>query len=68
MRIVQRCRGARFLFEAHEAIVIGADARRQHLDGDHAIEPAIAGAIDLAHAASPERREDFIWTESRADG
>ena len=32
----------------------------EHFDGDGAIEPRVAGAIDLAHAACANERKDFI--------
>ena len=42
--------------------------RRQNLDGDGAVEACVLGAIDFAHAASAERRKDFVRTELRARG
>ena len=39
--------------------------RRQHLDRDVAPEPRVAGAIDLAHPARAERRQDLVGTEFR---
>ena len=41
---------------------------RQDLDRDGAIEPRVAGFVDLAHAASAKRAEDFVWAESGAGG
>ena len=37
---------------------------RQHLDRDVTAEPTIGGAIDLAHAACAEQRDDFVRTDS----
>ena len=33
---------------------------RQDLDGDIAAEPGVVGAIDLAHAATPQQRDDGV--------
>ena len=38
--------------------------RGQHLDGDVAIEPRVVRAIDLAHAAGADGRDDFIRPET----
>ena len=38
----------------------------QDLDGDVAIEPRVAGAIDLAHAACPQGGEDLVRAEADA--
>jgi hypothetical protein len=40
--------------------------RREHLDRDDAVEPLIARAIHLSHTAGAERRQDFVWAESRS--
>jgi hypothetical protein len=36
----------------------------EHLHGDVAAEPRVAGPIDLAHAAGAERGDDFVWTQT----
>ena len=41
--------------------------RRQDLDRDVAPELAVARAIDFAHAASSERRDDGVRAELTAD-
>ena len=38
----------------------------QDLDRDHAVEARVAGAVDLAHPAGAQRREDFVGTEPDA--
>jgi hypothetical protein len=43
-------------------------AMRAVFDGDCAIEPGIAGAIHLAHAAAAEAFVDFVRTEARPGG
>ena len=37
---------------------------REDLDGDVAVELRVARAVDLAHAARAERREDLVGTET----
>jgi hypothetical protein len=60
--------GAGFDLEALAARRIGRDFRRQDLQGDVAVQPRIAGPIDLAHAAGPKCGEHFVGTEPRAGG
>ncbi len=36
---------------------------RQDLDGDGAVEPRVAGLIDLSLSPSPDRGEDFMSAE-----
>ena len=66
VRIVQRGNRARFLLEALPRFRIGRERAGEHLDGDRAIEPGVARAVDLAHAARAERGDDFVRTETRA--
>ena len=40
----------------------------QHLDGHGAIEAAVGGFVDLAHAAGPDQGDDLIGSESGAGG
>ena len=68
VRIVQRGNRARFLLEALPRFRIGGERAGEHLDGDRAIEPDVARAVDLAHAARADGAEDFVRTEARADG
>ena len=49
----------RFTLEPHASDGIVGNACRQNLDGDIAVQPGVARAIDLAHAAGPDRRDDF---------
>ena len=58
VRIVERGDGARFLLEALPRLRVSGERAGQHLDGDRAVEPRVTGAIDLAHAARAERRDD----------
>ena len=38
----------------------------QDLQRDDAIEPLIAGAVDLSHSAGAERRQNLVRTEAAA--
>ena len=58
---------ARLALEAVHPIAIGREGRRQDLDGDVATEFAIAGAVDLAHAAFAQLRGDLVIGKSAAD-
>ena len=65
--MVERGEQARFAREAGAALGIGGEVRRQDLDRDVAPELAVARAIDLAHAAGAERRDDRVGAELTAD-
>ena len=45
---------------------VGRDVRGHHLDRDVAIEPRVARAIDLAHAARTDGLDDLVLCEARA--
>ena len=50
---------------ASESRVVG-EVLRQHLDRDVALEARVARAVDLAHAAGAERRQDLVRAEAVA--
>ena len=62
--MIQRGEQACFPVEAREALPIGGECRRQHLDRDVASQLRVARAIDFAHPARAKSREDLI----RPDG
>ena len=55
--------GFGFPLEALALQRVASERRRENLDGNRAIEPAVARLVDLAHAAGPDRRHDFVRTE-----
>ena len=66
---VIQCRECpRFTLEACAALRISGGIVRQDFQRDVALQPGIAGAIDLAHAARAEPRTDLVWTETSARG
>ena len=67
VRMVQR--GERPALRARSAPAArdrAAKSRRQDLDRDVAIEPRVARAIDLAHSAGAEQRDDVVEAEAGA--
>ena len=63
VRMVQARDRARLLLEALLELGVIGKMRRQHLDGDGAIEPCVPGFVDLAHTAGADGREDLERTE-----
>ena len=66
VRVIEGGGGLRFLDEPAAAVSIRQAIGGQHLDGHLATQPRVAGAIDLAHAAGAERRDDFVRAEPGA--
>jgi hypothetical protein len=64
VRVVECARGLGFVLEAAQALRVFGETARQHLDRHVACEPRVAGAVDLAHAAGPERAEDLIGAQT----
>ncbi len=52
--------------ESREAVGIVQERRRQRFQRDVATEFRVAGAVDLAHAAGAERRDDLVQPEASA--
>ena len=65
VRVIERRGGLGFLREPPEPVRIRGEVGRKDLDRDFAAERGIARAIDLAHPARTERREDLAASESR---
>ena len=63
VRIVQRRDGAGFLLEALARFGIGRQRAGQDLDGHRAIQPGVTGAVNLAHAARADRRDDLVGAQ-----
>jgi hypothetical protein len=56
----------RFAFQSRAPSGVVRDAVRQQFDGNVAIEPRVAGLVDLAHPTRAEGGENFIRSEARA--
>ena len=67
VRVGERGDGARFLGEALAALVIERHQRRQHLQGDAAMEAEVVGGKDLTHPAGADRRGDAIVPDDAPD-
>ncbi len=63
-RVAQGRERFRLPLEANEAVRISGEELGEDLDGDVAIEPGVARAIDLAHAAGAERSNDGVRPEA----
>ena len=63
--IQRRCR-PRFAHQPLTRCLVGGAPGRQHLDGEVASQPRVAGTIDLAHAAGAEQADDLVGTEHRS--
>src|SRR5450759_2759487 len=66
VRMVERRQHLRFTAQARESIGIGGERVRQNLQRDVAIELGIPRAVDLAHAARANERQDFVYAETGA--
>src|ERR1700730_5350448 len=64
--MVQRCEQLSFALEPGDALGVLGEGVGKDLEGDLPLEPGVQGAIDLAHAAGAERRNDLIWPEKAA--
>ena len=58
----------RLALKPREPLRIGGERLGQDLDRDVAIQLRVARAIDLAHAAGAERRQDLVRAEACAGG
>ncbi len=65
-RVRQRGDRPRLGLEPAPHLGIGRDVRSHDFDGDVAIEPRVAGAIHLAHAARPDELDDLVLDETCA--
>ena len=64
--MIERREDLRFALEAREAVGIEGEELGQNLERDVAIELRVARAIDLAHSARADGREDFVRAEAGA--
>src|SRR5581483_4687183 len=63
VRMIELRDRLRFSLEAKLQLRIIREIGGKDLDGDAAIEPRVARAIDLAHASGTEPRDDFVRPE-----
>ena len=61
VRMVHRPDRPRFAVEPLAQLRVVGEDRREDLDGDGAVEPGVAGLVDLPHPAGPDRG-DYLGT------
>ena len=66
VRMIERGEDLRLAFEPRQAIRIGGEEVRKHLQRDVAIEPRVPRPIHFPHAASPKQRENLVRAEAAA--
>ena len=66
VRMVQRGDALRLALETLTKKRVARQRWRQHFNGNDPVEPGVARPVDLAHAARPERREDFVRPQAGA--
>ena len=64
--MVQRGEHLRLALEPRQPLGVGDERLGQDLDRDVAVEPRVARAIHLAHAAGAEGGEDLVRTQAGA--
>src|SRR5262249_19088072 len=62
MRVAERGHGAGFALETLAVFGVAGKVRGQHFDRDGAVETAVTRAINLAHTAGADGRENFVWS------
>ena len=67
-RVIEGRCCACFTMEAFECLVRDRNRPGENLDCDGAFEACVSSAVDFAHSAGSERRDDFVGTEARASG
>jgi hypothetical protein len=64
VRMVQGGEDFGFALESRQALEISPDGLGQDLNRDLPLETGVRGAIDLAHPASAERRDDVVGAQA----
>src|ERR1043165_7228406 len=63
VRMIERSRGGRLLFEATHAILIRSYVERQDFQRDFAREARVLREIDLTHTTGANEGDDLVTTE-----
>ena len=64
MRMIQAGNRARVALKSLAQVRAAGKMIRQNFDSDGAVEARIASAVDLAHPARADRREDFVRAQA----
>src|SRR5262245_54357057 len=62
--MIEHRHGLRLALEAREALGVSRESGRQDLDGDVAVESAVARPVDLTHPARAESGDDLVGSDS----
>jgi hypothetical protein len=65
--MIERRQQPRLPLEARQPVGIGGESGRENLDRDITTEPAVSGAVDLAHTADAETSDDLVRPEPGPD-
>jgi hypothetical protein len=65
VRVVEAGDGFRLALKSLACLRSTVAVFRQNLDGDCAVEAAISGLVDLAHAPHADRRENLVRAKAR---
>ena len=60
VRVAQPGRDRRLALEPRDEALVGGEVGRQELDGAELLEVSVAGTIDDAHPAAPERLQEVV--------
>src|ERR1700722_1426984 len=63
VRMAQAGDGLSFALEAFMELRITGEMFGQDFDGDSPVEPRVASAVYLAHAARTNNRNDLVWAQ-----
>ena len=63
--MMQTCRRHRLGAEALDEVRTGARTEGDHLDGDHAVQTALPGAIDHAHPAAADLLQQLVVAKGK---
>ena len=66
--MTQSSQDLRLLLEAAQPLFLRAEFGGQNLDGDRAVQPCIASAINLAHAALADQSVDLVRPQALSCG
>src|SRR6266496_6613604 len=67
VRMIERCRGLRFLNKAAHAVLFGGQLTRQDLQGDFAFELCVLSQIHFTHSARAEDRKSTRLNSSHVE-
>src|ERR1051325_2601760 len=67
LRMVQRCKHARFALETRQAVVVVTERFRNELDGNTAAKLRVSGLIHVSHATRTEMAGDLVMCEFGSD-